>query len=92
MNTKRIGRTLTASLSGPLVAGGILLGSLVIGDSATASAQPTSDGQCSSMPMTDGQDASAPNALTRAGQVGAAALPSASDGSMAVNCQPASHG
>jgi hypothetical protein len=44
------------------------------------------------MTMTGGQDGTAPNALTRAGQVGAAAGPSASDGSMAVNCQAASHG
>jgi hypothetical protein len=91
MNSK-IGRTLTATLSGPLVAAGILLGSMVIGESATANAQPATDGGCSSMPMTNGQDGTAPNALTRAGQVGAAAGPSASDGSMAVNCQPAGHG
>ena len=91
MNTKNIGRTLAAAVSGPLVAAGIMLGSIVIGDSATASAQPTTDSQCASMPMTSGQDGTAPNALTRAGQVGAAAGPSASDGSMAVNCQPASH-
>lgn len=92
MNTKSVGRTLTATLSGPLVAAGILLGSIVIGEAATASAQPTSDGQCAAMPMTEGQDQSGPSALTRAGQVGAATGPSASDGSMAVNCQPASHG
>jgi hypothetical protein len=92
MNTKRFGRTLAATLSGPLVAAGIVLGSMVIGDSATASAQPTSDGQCASMPMTEGQNQNGPSALTRAGQVGAASGPTASDGSMAVNCQPASHG
>ncbi len=93
MKSTTIGRTLTASLSGPLVAAGIILGSMVIGETATASAQPTTDSQCSSMPMTDGQDGTAaPNALTRAGQVGAAIGPSASDGSMTVNCTPASHG
>ncbi len=92
MNSTTIGRKLTASLSGPLVAAGIILGSMVVGESATANAQPTADGQCTSMPMTDGQDGTAPNALTRAGQVGAATGSSASDGSMAVDCAPASHG
>ena len=92
MNTKTVGRTLAATLSGPLVAAGIILGSMVIGDPATVSAQPTSDGQCATMPMTGGQGQSAPTALTRAGQVGSATGPSASDGSMTVNCQPASHG
>jgi hypothetical protein len=33
-----------------------------------------------------------PNAMTRAGQISAAAGPSASDGAMAANCQPAGHG
>lgn len=92
MNSTMIGRKLTASLSGPLVAAGIIIGSMVIGDSATANAQPTIDGPCTSMPMTDGQDGTAPNALTRAGQVGSVTGSSASDGSMAVNCTPASHG
>jgi len=92
MKSTTIRRTLTASLTGPLVAAGIILGSMVIGEAATANAQPT-DGQCTSMPMTDGQDTTAPNALTRAGQVGAAtAGSSASDGSMPANCAPASHG
>lgn len=90
MNTT-ITRRVTATLSGPLVAAGIILGSMVIGETATAGAQP-GDGQCSSMTMTGGQDAAGPNALTRAGQIGAAAGPSASDGSMALNCQAASHG
>ena len=92
MYNKTAGGTLAATLSGPLVAAGIILGSMVIGEAATANAQPSTDGQCSSMPMTNGQDGTAPNALTRAGQVGAAAGPSASDGSMVVSCQPASHG
>ena len=68
MNSTTIGRKLTASLTGPLVAAGIILGSMVIGESATANAQPTTDSQCTSMPMTDGQSGTAPNALTRAGQ------------------------
>ena len=93
MKSTTIRRTLTASLTGPLVAAGIILGSMVIGETATANAEPTTDGQCTSMPMTDGQDTTAPNALTRAGQVGAAtAGSSASDGSMPANCAPASHG
>ena len=92
MTNTTFGRKLAATLSGPLVAAGILAGSMVIGEPATANAQPTTDSQCSSMTMTNGQDGTAPNGLTRAGQVGAAAGPSASDGSMAVNCQPASHG
>lgn len=91
MITTAFTRRITATLSGPLVAAGIFMGAMVIGDTATASAQPAADGQCTSMTMTGGQDGTAPNALTRAGQVGAAAGPSASDGSMAVNCQPASH-
>jgi len=91
MNTIQFTRRITATLSGPLVAAGILLGAMVIGDSATASADPAADGQCTSMAMTGGQGGSAPNGLTRAGQIGAAAGPSASDGSMAVNCQPAGH-
>ena len=92
MNATPFARRITATLSGPLVAAGIILGAMVIGDTATASAQPTTDGQCTSMTMTGGQDGTAPNALTRAGQIGSAAGPSASDGSMAVDCQAAGHG
>ena len=92
MNTTSFTRRITATLSGPLVAVGIMLGAMVINDTATASADPAPDGQCTSMSMTGGRGGSAPNSLTRAGQVGAVAGPSASDGSMAVNCQPASHG
>jgi len=92
MTKTNFGRKLAATLSGPLLAAGILAGSMVIGGSAIAGAQPTTDSQCSSMTMTNGQDGTAPNRMTRAGQVGAAAGPSASDGSMAVNCQAASHG
>lgn len=49
MNGIAVKRTLTATLSGPLVAAGIILGSMVIGDSATANAQPTTDGQWASV-------------------------------------------
>jgi hypothetical protein len=91
MNTNPLTRRVTAAMSGSLVAAGLLLGSLVVGEVAAASAQPASDSQCASMPMTSGQ-APDSNALTRAGQISAAAGPSASDGSMAVNCQAASHG
>lgn len=87
----RFTRRLTATLSGPLVAAGVILGSMVTGETATAGADPMSGGQCTSMTMTGGQDAPGPGALTRAGQIGAAAGPSASDGSMAVDCQAASH-
>jgi len=92
MNTTTFTRRITATVSGPIVAAGIILGSMVIGDNATAAAQPTMSGQCTSMTMTDGQGGANPNALTRAGQVGAAAGSGASDGSMAVDCQAASHG
>lgn len=92
MNTSPIARRITAALSGSVVAAGIILGTMVIGETATASADPMSGGQCTSMTMTNGQDGTSPNALTRAGQIGAAAGPSASDGSMAANCAPASHG
>ena len=86
-------RRLSATLSGPLVAAGIILGTMVIGPTATASAQPTTDSQCSGMPMADSRDGTAPNALTRAGQVGSATAGSgASDGSMPADCTPASHG
>lgn len=81
----------TSRVAGPIVAAGILLGSLTVAGPSIAGADPM-DNQCTGMTMTNGQEGTAPNALTRAGQVGAAAGPSASDGSMAVNCQPASHG
>lgn len=92
MKTTAVGRKFTATLSGPLVAAGIILGSMVISDAGTANADPTTDSQCSSMPMTGGADGTAPNALTRAGQVTAAAGPAAADGSMTLTCAPASHG
>lgn len=92
MTNTTITRRITTALAGPLVAAGVLLGSALAGDVATAAAQPASAGQCSSMTMTAGQGATNPNALTRAGQIGAASGPGASDGSMAVACEPASHG
>ena len=91
MNTNKFTGNLGAVLAGPLVAAGIMLGSMVLGDSASASAEPTTAGQCTGMTMTDGQDPASPNALTRAGQIGAAAGPGASDGSMTVNCQATGH-
>jgi hypothetical protein len=84
-------RGFTTRAAGPIIAAGILLGSLTVAGPAIAGAEPM-DNQCTSMTMPDGQPATGPNALTRAGQVGAASQPSASDGSMPVNCQPASHG
>ena len=91
MNTTTFTGRVGAALAGPLVAAGIMLGSMVISETASAGAEPTSGGQCTSMTMTDGQGASSPNALTRAGQIGAAAGPGASDGSMTVNCQATGH-
>lgn len=82
MLSTTIRRTLTASLSGPLVAAGIIFGSMVIGVSATANAQPMTDDQCTSMTMTDGKDMGNPNA----------SAPNASDGSMPANCMPAEQG
>lgn len=81
-----------AALTAPLVAVGVLLGGLALGGAAVASAQPADSGGCSAMTMTSGQNGANPSAMTRAGQVASAAGPSASDGSMAVDCRPASHG
>lgn len=80
-----------AALTAPAVAAGILLGGLA-GGAGIASAQPADGGGCSTMTMPGGQSGANPAALTRAGQVANAAGPGASDGSMAVDCQPASHG
>lgn len=90
MNARTTTR-ITAKAAGPLIAAGIFLGSVAALAPAIASAEPM-DGQCTSMTMTDGQSGANPGALTRAGQVGVATGSSASDGSMAVSCQPASHG
>lgn len=79
-----ITRRLIAAATGSLVATGMLLGT-----GAIAAAQPT---DCTPMTMTNGASDANPNALTRAGQIGAASAPSASDGSMPVDCKPASHG
>lgn len=43
-----LSRRLTTILSGPLVATGIILGSMVIDDNTSANAQPTSGGQFAS--------------------------------------------
>lgn len=84
-------RRITAAVAAPLVAVGVLLGSISIASPPVAGAQP-GDTRCSGMTMTDGQGSADSNLLTRAGQVGAASAPSTGDGSMPVNCQPASHG
>lgn len=83
-------RRFTAIVALPAATAGILLGGLAFGGQAIAGAQPA-DSQCAGMTMTSGQGGANPGALTRAGQVGAAAAPSASDGAMAVNCQPVGH-
>ena len=81
----------TARAAGPIIAAGIMLGSLTVAGPSAAGADPM-DNRCTSMTMTDAPGGTAPNGLTRAGQIGAAAGPTASDGSMAANCAPASHG
>lgn len=83
-------RRLGATLGTPLVAAGILLGAMAVGDTAVAGAQPASDSQCAGMSMTNGLDGPNPNALTRAGQVSTVNAP-VSDGSMPANCQAAGH-
>ena len=91
MNTTKT-RRLAAALSAPLAAAGILLGSLAVGGSPTAAAQPAADTQCAGMSMTNGQSGPNPSARTRAGMISGASAPSASDGSMPANCAPAGHG
>ena len=92
MTNTAITRRITAALAGPLVAAGVLIGTMAATEPAVAGAQPAADGQCASMTMTQPQGGANPGALTRAGQVAAATGSSASDGSMAVACEPASHG
>lgn len=89
--TTRPNRRPLATAAVSLAAAGMLLGGLVAG-TATAGAQPTSDGQCAGMVMTDGTSGPNPSALTRAGQINASTATGASDGSMPVGCTPASHG
>lgn len=91
MITRNTVRKVAVEVGAPLIAAGILVGGIVAGTSAIAAAQP-GDTPCATMSMTNGADVPTPNGLTRAGQVGAAAGPSASDGSMAASCAPASHG
>ena len=88
---KRFSHRSIAAIAGPIVAAGLLLGSVAIGGAPAAGAQPSSTGQCTSMPMTGGQSGPNPYVLTRAGQVAAANGPGASDGSMAAGCQPVGH-
>lgn len=52
MSTTTFTRRIAATLSGPLVATGIILGSMVIGDTASANADPMSSGQPTGMTMT----------------------------------------
>lgn len=52
MNNSTRTRRITTAISGPLLAAGIFLGSMVIGDTAGASAD-TAASPCTSMPMTD---------------------------------------
>jgi hypothetical protein len=93
MNHRNPARRLTALVAGPLIAGGLILGGVVVGSPASAGAQPAVGGGCTTMTMTAGQSGPNASALTRAGQIGAAAGPAAaSDGAMAVDCQPAGHG
>ena len=92
MNNRSLTRRLSALVAGPLVAGGLIVGTVVVGSPASAGAQPADGGGCTTMTMTSGQGGPNPGALTRAGQISAAAGPSASDGAMAVDCLPASHG
>jgi hypothetical protein len=56
MNTTTFARRIATTLSGPLVATGIILGSMVIGDDASANADPMSSGQSIGMTMTGSQD------------------------------------
>ena len=57
MNNSTVARRITTAVSGPLLAAGIFLGSMVIGETAGASADPAAS-PCTSMPMTGGADAS----------------------------------
>lgn len=91
MITRDTVRRAVVDVGAPLIAAGILVSGIVAGTSAIAGAQP-GDPQCSTMSMTSGADQPAPNGLTRAGQISAAAGPSASDGSMGASCAPAGHG
>lgn len=91
MTNRTITRRLSAIVAAPLVTAGIIASALAIGNPATAGAQPVSGGQCTAMTMPDGGAAQGASMMTRAGQIVAAAGVSASDGSMAVNCQPAGH-
>lgn len=84
-------RRITAIIAIPAATVGVLLAGLGFGGQAAANAQPMGGTGCGSMPMTGGQGGVNPSAMTRAGQIVAAQSPGASDGAMAVDCQPASH-
>lgn len=84
---------ITAAISRPLVAAGVILGAWAVGPAATAFAAPATDTQCSSMAMPDTQAGGAnPNPLTRAGQIGAAGNNAASSGGMPMDCNAVGHG
>ncbi|MCB9416357.1 MAG: hypothetical protein H6522_03800 [Mycolicibacterium sp.] len=69
----RFTRRITAAAAGPLVAAGILAGTLAV--AAPAEASPQADTKCSSMAMPNDSTGASPsqlNLLTRAAQVNAA--------------------
>jgi len=92
MNSHSRTRRFTALVAGPLVAAGLIVGTVAVGSPAAAGAQPAAGGGCATMTMTNGQSGPNPSGLTRAGQISAAAGPGASDGAMATDCRPANHG
>jgi hypothetical protein len=53
MNNATVTRRITTAVSGPLLAAGIFLGSMVIGETAGANAAPGAS-PCTTMPMTGG--------------------------------------
>jgi hypothetical protein len=85
-------RRIRTIVTGPLLAGGILLGSMGIADIAVAVVQPGDMAQCSSMTMANAQGGANPSPMTRAGQINAAGINNAADTGMPLNCQPVNHG
>ena len=71
-NTAATTRRIAATVIGPLLAAGAILGGVVAGTTAVAGAQPADVQGCSSMAMPTVRATAAPNAMTRAGQVSAA--------------------
>lgn len=87
----RTTRRITAAIAGPLAAVGIALGGVALGQSAPASAQPTTGCSSMTMPQTSA-GANGPSALTRAGQLSAASAPASSGGQTAMTCPTVGHG